>query len=139
MPRNYTTKALRDKRDKAIELATSLDKTKVSASGTKPAVLVHLEKLRPYDINASIPPEANCGKMSKGQLVYLLVKVRKAAFKANTTLSDTFAKEADEVACGGKSTFEERQAELQRSFYLTDISTHNPGLTDFRVDLTTDE
>jgi len=65
--------------------------------------------------------------------VSTLIKVRKNAFAANPSLKEQFTKTVEDVAYGGKSTFEGHQAELKRDYFLTTLRQANPGLTDFRV------
>ena len=71
----------------------------------------------------------------KPDFVNALIATRKKAFEANSELESQFAREAEELACGGKSTKENRREELQRKFFTTKLEGR-PGLTDYRCELT---
>jgi hypothetical protein len=136
-PRNYTVEGSKALRKKKVALATSTSKKTIDASGYIDDIKNELNRLKDHVEEDDFPDLKKLKR--KEDYVDALIKVRKKAFASDDTLQAQFENEAKIVAFGGTSTVEERQTELQRRFWSTELRRENTGLTDYRLDLTTGE
>lgn len=100
------------KRAKLVSFATSTT-MKALEKGSIEELTSELSKLQDH-LSAGFPDILKLKK--KPEFINALIDARKKAFNANSELETQFAREAEELACGGKSTIEIIKRSYRESF-----------------------
>jgi hypothetical protein len=95
---------------KLVSLATSTS-PKALEKGSIDELQRELNKLKD-NLSVGFPDVSKLKK--KPDFVNALIATRKKAFEVNSELESQFAREAEELACGGKSTKENRRVKSYR-------------------------